>query len=116
MPIFVMFGRERYCESDQPNREWAGISIYVCPRVPNTSEVVPEDSRAFAVNNSGQVVGIAAQCAFLWDPIAGIQRLPTLKGFNGGAARGINAAGHVVGCARVNPACRVTRFCIVMDL
>ena len=65
------------------------------------TELVPEDieSRALAVNNSGQVVGIAAQYAFLWDPIIGIQRLPTLKGFNGGSARGINGAGHVVGCS-----------------
>src|ERR1041384_4377688 len=65
------------------------------------TELVPEDieSRALAVNNSGQVVGIAAQYAFLWDPITGIQRLPTLNGLNGGSARGINGAGHVVGCS-----------------
>jgi probable HAF family extracellular repeat protein len=65
------------------------------------TELVPEDieSRALAINNSGQVVGIAAQHAFFWDPTTGIQWLPTLAGFNGGSARGINGAGHVVGCS-----------------
>jgi len=65
------------------------------------TELVPEDieSRALAINNSGQVAGVAAQHAFLWDPITSIQRLPTLAGFNGGSARGINGAGHVVGCS-----------------
>jgi len=67
----------------------------------NITELVPEDveSRALAINNSGQVAGVAAQQAFLWDPTTGIQRLPTLTGFNGGSARGINSAGHVVGCS-----------------
>jgi hypothetical protein len=34
------------------------------------TELVPEDleSRALAINNSGQVAGVAAQHAFLWDP------------------------------------------------
>jgi probable HAF family extracellular repeat protein len=67
----------------------------------NITELVPEDleSRALAINNSGQVAGVAAQHAFLWDPATGIQRLPTPTGFNGGSARGINGAGHVVGCS-----------------
>jgi probable HAF family extracellular repeat protein len=65
------------------------------------TELVPEDieSRALAINNSGQVAGVVAQRAFLWDPITGKELIPTLPAYNGAGARGINDAGHVVGCS-----------------
>jgi len=65
------------------------------------TELVSKDieSRALAINNSGQVAGVAAQHDFLWDPITGKELLPTLAAYNGAGARGINDAGHVIGCS-----------------
>jgi probable HAF family extracellular repeat protein len=65
------------------------------------TELVPEDidSWAVAINNSGQVAGVAAQHAFSWDPITGKVLLPTFPAYNGAAARGLNDVGHIVGCS-----------------
>lgn len=82
---------------------------YLRAQMYTITELVPEDieSRAVAINNSGQIAGVAAQYAFLWDPKAGKEWLPALPGYNGAAARGINDAGHVVGCSLLcqGPSC-----------
>src|SRR5215469_12822058 len=82
---------------------------YLRAQMYTITELVSEDieSRALAINNSGQVAGVAAQHGFLWDPKAGKEWLPTLPGYNGAIARGINDAGHVVGCSLLcqGPSC-----------
>jgi hypothetical protein len=46
---------------------------YLRAQMYKITELVFEDmeSRALAINNSGQVAGVAAQHAFLWDPKVG---------------------------------------------
>jgi probable HAF family extracellular repeat protein len=65
-------------------------------------------SNAFAVNDSGVVVGASQtsnqnslQHAFVWTAATGMQDIGTLGGDNS-SAYGINKAGQVVGCADVN--------------
>src|ERR1051326_5751478 len=72
------------------------------------TELIQDDVQSFgyAINNSGQVAGSVAQGPgvvahnpFLWDPQTGKQELGSLRDYNGGAAYGLNDAGHVVGCS-----------------
>jgi len=65
-------------------------------------------SRAFAINSSGQVVGTSilfdpegVRRAFLWSPGSGMQGLGT-PGFTGSEAFGINSSGQVVGYSDSN--------------
>jgi hypothetical protein len=50
-----------------------------------------------AVTQAQQVVGLLAGRAFLWTPSTGLTLLDLLMGDLGSAARGINAAGRIVG-------------------
>jgi hypothetical protein len=76
------------------------------------------ESRALAINNSGQVAGVAAQHAFLWDPITSKELPPhwrpiTARALEESMMQAMSLAAHC--CAKVNPAWRVVRVCIVMD-
>src|SRR5438445_640141 len=58
-------------------------------------------SRAVAVNDSGQVVGMSTRAgywrAFSWTPAGGMVELPALSGIGGTEAVAVNASGQVVG-------------------
>ena len=56
-------------------------------------------SAAYAVNNSGQVVGSSGQFSFLYTPGQGMTGLGTLGGSTASAALDINNAGLIVGLA-----------------
>ena len=61
-------------------------------------------SRAFGINNAGQVAGSSGATggtrAFRWTPGGGMQNLGVLPGFGTSAASAINNTGHVVGSSR----------------
>jgi len=54
------------------------------------------NSRAFAINNHGQVTGQSGRYAFFWDASEGMQSLGTIRG-GVSKGNGINDAGQVVG-------------------
>jgi len=54
-------------------------------------------NHAYAINNSGQVVGASGVHAFLWDASTGVQDLGTLPDYQRSEARAINDSGQVVG-------------------
>lgn len=60
-----------------------------------------DTSAAFAINDSGQVVGTSnaqdSMHAFVWTSQAGMTQLPSLQGTNSSSAYSINRAGEVAG-------------------
>jgi probable HAF family extracellular repeat protein len=92
----------------------ASLSPYPHNRAYLWSEGVPQDlgellfgtletvlerpiNNAYAINNSGQVVGASGAHAFLWDASNGVQDLGTLPGDQNSRASAINDSGQVAG-------------------
>jgi probable HAF family extracellular repeat protein len=63
-------------------------------------------SRAFGINNNGQVVGQSGRFvvgrAFIWDAVGGMQDLGVLPGDNFSFASGINDVGQISGTSSLN--------------
>jgi probable HAF family extracellular repeat protein len=60
---------------------------------------------AYAVNDSGQIAGVAGQHAVLWAPDGTFQELGTLPGDGASSATLINRGGHVAGFSRPSNCC-----------
>jgi probable HAF family extracellular repeat protein len=67
------------------------------------------DQQAFGINDAGQVVGYyeiseqGAHTAFLWDPVHGVQSMPSIGGNTSSEAQAINHQGLIVGRSGAEP-------------
>jgi probable HAF family extracellular repeat protein len=85
-----------------PVEDISTIHAFVWDEVSGMVDLTPasaEFTRAHAVNNEGQIVGVVGDSATLWDPVDGQVDLGSLSPVGGSRAEDINNFGQVVGRA-----------------